>query len=117
VPNRLEEQTLRHPPGVVLNWIHADDGLHLEQAVRALPWPSGKKIYAWLAAESAAVRSLRSYVRDEKGLGRGEFLAIGYWRHGMSEPEYHEKLNHDRGEDFYEAIRDELQQTRRDHAH
>ena len=112
VPDRREEQDLVRPPGITLTWVHADAALGLEDAVRAVPWPSGKKIYAWLAAESSAVRSMRSYVRDERGLGRGEFLAIGYWRRGMSEPEYHEKLDHDRGEDFYDAIRDELQQTR-----
>ena len=35
----------------------------------------------------------------------------------MSEPEYHEKLDHDRVEDFYEAIRDEMQPAHLDHAH
>jgi NADPH-dependent ferric siderophore reductase len=117
VPDAQEEQTLSRPPGVRVTWAHADAGRGLEAAVRALSWPSGKTVYAWLAAESLAVRALRSYVRDEKGLGRGEFLAIGYWRRGMNEPEYHEKLDHDRGEDFYDAIRDELQQRDHDHAH
>lgn len=117
VPDRLEEQDISHPRGIAINWIHKGGGSTLEDAVRAMPWPSNKKIYAWLAAESSAVRSLRGYVRDEKGLGRGEFLAIGYWRRGMSESEYHEKLDHDRGEDFYEAIRDEEQQRHHDRAH
>lgn len=107
VPDRLEEQEIDRPPGMELNWVHSTGPGVLEAAVREMRWPDGKKIYAWLAAESAAVRSLRSYVRDERRLGRGEFLAIGYWRRGMSEPEYHEKMDHDRGEDFYDAIRDE----------
>ncbi len=117
VPGRSEEQRLACPQGMMLNWIHASDASTLEAAVRATPWPSGKKIYAWFAAESSIVRSLRSYARDERGLGRREFLAIGYWRRGMSEPEYHEKLDHDRGEDFYEAIRDEKRHQHSDHTH
>ncbi|WP_398471163.1 siderophore-interacting protein [Tardiphaga sp.] len=112
VPNAGERQELSIPPSMELHWLYTDEGGDLERSVRAAPWPDGKKVYAWLAAESTTVRSLRSYVSQERGLGRGEFLAIGYWRRGMSEPEYHEKLDHDRGEDFYEAIRDELQ-----HAH
>lgn len=117
VPNAFEEQDILRPAGVTLTWVYTKGVDALERAVRTMPWPSEKKIYAWLAAESSAVRSLRGYVRDEKGLNRGEFLSIGYWRRGMSEPEYHEKLDHDRVEDFYEAIRDEMQQPHLDHTH
>jgi NADPH-dependent ferric siderophore reductase len=115
VPDRLEEQEIDRPAGMELSWVYSAGPGVLEAAVREMPWPDGKNIYAWMAAESSAVRSLRSYVRDERRLGRGEFLAIGYWRRGMSEPEYHEKLDHDRGEDFYDAIRDEEKHD--DHGH
>jgi NADPH-dependent ferric siderophore reductase len=117
VPDRLEQQNIERPAGVNLTWVHSNGTDALETTVREMPWPTAQKIYAWLAAESSAVRSLRSYVRDEKRLGRGEFLAIGYWRRGMSEPEYHDKLDHDRGEDFYDAIRDEEQHRHEDHSH
>jgi NADPH-dependent ferric siderophore reductase len=117
VPNANEEQDIQHPEGITLTWLHTGDVDTLEKAVRAVPWSSAKSIYAWLAAESSVVRSLRQYVRDEKALPRDRFLSIGYWRRGMSEPEYHEKLDHDRVEDFYEAIRDEMQPAHLDHAH
>jgi len=111
VPNRSEEQPLDHPPGISLHWLHSDDGHVFEDAVRSLAWPSDVKVYVWMAGESTIVRSLRSYVREEKKLGKKDFLAIGYWRKGLSEPEYHEKFDHDRGEDFYEAIRHELEHS------
>jgi NADPH-dependent ferric siderophore reductase len=114
VPHKTEEQAIPHPVGVELIWLHADAGQELEEAVRAAPWPVHGQVYAWLAAESSIVRALRGYVRDERKLGRREFLAIGYWRRGMSEPEYHEKLDHDRGEDFYEAMREDELQRRLD---
>lgn len=117
VPNANEEQDIQHPDGVTLTWLHTGDVDTLEKAVRAVPWPPAKNIYAWLAAESSVVRSLRQHVRDEKALPRSRFLSIGYWRRGMSEPEYHEKLDHDRVEDFYEAIRDEMQPAHLAHTH
>ncbi|WP_428525704.1 siderophore-interacting protein [Pseudorhodoplanes sp.] len=122
VPSKAEEQDIRGPRGVALNWVHTDstratNASALERAVRASPWPHGKKIYAWLAAESSTVRSLRAYVRDERRLGKREFLAIGYWRRGLAEPEYHDKFDHDRGEDFHEAVREEHARAQHDHAH
>lgn len=117
VPDRLEQQNIDRPAGMNLTWVHSNEPDALERAVREIAWPAGPKVYAWLAAESSAVRSLRSYVRDERKLGRGEFLAIGYWHRGMSEPEYHDKLDHDRAEDFYDAIRDEEQHRHADHTH
>lgn len=122
VPDVSEEQHISYPAGVSLAWIHRNgvkpgQSRKLEEAVRAAPWQTGKKVFAWMAAESALVRSLRHYVRDERGLSRREFLAIGYWRHGMSEPEYHEKFDHDRGEDYHEIVREEEQRQHSDHAH
>ena len=122
VPGKTEEQDIRRPAGMSLTWIHEDGSSgaegtrRLEEAVRAMPWPHGKTIYAWLAAESSTVRSLRHYVRDERGLGKREFLAIGYWRRGLAEPDYRDKFDHDRGEDFYEAVRDEHSRAHHDHA-
>lgn len=122
IPDRSEEQDLRHPAGVALTWIHRDgekpgECRRLEAAVRAAPWPDGQRVFAWLAAESTLVRSMRHYVRDERGLGKREFLSIGYWRLGLSEPEYSDKFDHDRGEDFQEALRDEHELRHAEHAH
>lgn len=122
VPNRSEEQHIDYRAGVSLTFLHRDGakpgapGL-LEAAVRSSPWQSGKTIFAWMAAESSIVRSLRHYVRDERGLGRREFLAIGYWRRGMAEPEYHEKFDHDRGEDYHEIAREEHAREHSGQAH
>lgn len=121
IPGASEQQDLRRPSGMSLTWLHETDikagrALSLDKAVRALAWPTSGTIFAWLSAESSLVRSMKAYVRDERGLTRREFLAIGYWRAGMSEPEYHEKFDHDRGEEFHATVREEDERLGR-HAH
>lgn len=115
IPDALEEQSLTGPAGVGLTWLHQDtpepDRLTLlEEAVRALAWPENKKIFAWIGCESRSMRAIRSYVRDERGLNRRSFLAIGYWRRGMSETAYHDAYNNDRDEDYYKTFADEMRE-------
>ncbi|MBB3039747.1 siderophore-interacting protein [Hoyosella altamirensis] len=52
---------------------------HLEHAIRALPAP-GSDTYYWVAAEAAATRSIRKYLRKELGLSAKDMCVIGYWR-------------------------------------
>jgi NADPH-dependent ferric siderophore reductase len=52
-------------------------------AVRAATLPDGA--YAWLAGESALVRSLRRHLVDERALDRRHITLTGYWRRGLSE--------------------------------
>ncbi|MFC0041677.1 siderophore-interacting protein [Actinomadura rayongensis] len=108
VPGPAEVQHLMPPPGVELTWLFGDGAGPgaLAAAVRALPWPDGD-VFAWVAGESASVRAIRSYVRDERGLPRGRVLAIGYWKRGLTETAYHDAHDNDRDADYYAAGREE----------
>lgn len=106
VADRDEEQPLARRAGVEITWLHrngAEAGRTrlLEQAVRAYPWPGNDGSFAWVAGESSSVRAIRGYLRDELCLDRRQYLAIGYWRRGMSEPAYKEAFNNDRDEDYF----------------
>ncbi|WP_308123647.1 siderophore-interacting protein [Modestobacter marinus] len=84
-----EEQPLSAPVGVELRWLHrasTEPGLStlLSDAVAALPRPDGDDLFAWVAAESAAVRGVRADLRGRWGLRRGQHHAIGYWRRGRA---------------------------------
>ena len=46
--------------------------------------PDGDDVFAWVAAESAAVRAVRAHLREHWGLRRGQHHAIGYWRRGRA---------------------------------
>jgi len=84
-----EEQPLAAPDGVVVRWLHRGgtppgESSLLADAVAALEPVAGDDLFAWVAAESAAVRALRADLRGRWGLGRAQHHAIGYWRRGRA---------------------------------
>jgi NADPH-dependent ferric siderophore reductase len=89
VAGPAEEQPLAAPVGVVVRWLHRGatppgESTLLTDAVAALDRPDGDDVFAWVAAESGAVRSIRADLRARWGLGRAQHHAIGYWRRGRA---------------------------------
>jgi NADPH-dependent ferric siderophore reductase len=88
VAGAAEEQDLTAPAGLDLRWLHRGvtppgESTLLVDAVAAMDRPDGP-VFAWVGAESAAVRAVRSDLRGRWGLGRAEHHAIGYWRRGRA---------------------------------
>jgi NADPH-dependent ferric siderophore reductase len=84
-----EEQPLPAPVGVSVRWLHRGgtppgQSTLLVDAVAALEPPGDDDVFAWIGAESAAVRAIRADLRGRWGLGRAQHHAIGYWRHGRA---------------------------------
>jgi NADPH-dependent ferric siderophore reductase len=84
-----EEQPLPAPEGVAVRWLHRDgvvpgESTLLADAVAALEPPDAADVFAWVGAESAAVRTVRADLRGRWGLGRAQHHAIGYWRRGRA---------------------------------
>ncbi|WP_448641277.1 siderophore-interacting protein [Geodermatophilus sp. URMC 63] len=84
-----EEQPLAAPEGVAVRWLHRGGtppggSTLLADAVAALDRPDGDDLFAWVAAESAAVRAVRADLRGRWGLSRAQHHAIGYWRRGRA---------------------------------
>jgi NADPH-dependent ferric siderophore reductase len=72
-----------------LRWLHRGaiapgEGTLLADAVAALDRPAGDDVFAWVGAESAAVRTIRADLRGRWGLSRAQHHAIGYWRRGRA---------------------------------
>ena len=89
VADAAEEQPLAAPDGVVVRWLHRNgtppgESTLLVDAVAGLDRPAGDDVFAWVGAESATVRAIRSDLRGRWGLGRAQHHAIGYWRRGRS---------------------------------
>ena len=83
-----EEQDLGGPAGVSVRWLHRGDvppgeSALLVDAVAALERPADE-VFAWVAAESSVVRSIRADLRGRWGLTRAQHHAIAYWRRGRS---------------------------------
>jgi NADPH-dependent ferric siderophore reductase len=84
-----EEQPLAAPAGMTVRWLHRGgtppgESTLLTDAVAGLERPEGDDLFAWVAAESAAVRAIRADLRGRWGLGRAQHHAIGYWRRGRA---------------------------------
>jgi NADPH-dependent ferric siderophore reductase len=84
-----EEQPLSAPAGVEVRWLHRGgtppgESTLLTDDVAALDRPADDDVFAWVAAESAAVRAIRADLRGRWGLGRAQHHAIGYWRRGRA---------------------------------
>jgi NADPH-dependent ferric siderophore reductase len=89
VADPAEEQPLPAPAGIAVRWLHRGDtgpgeSTLLADAVAALDRPEGDDVFAWVAAESAAVRTIRADLRGRWGLSRAQHHAIGYWRRGRA---------------------------------
>ncbi|HLM07047.1 MAG TPA: siderophore-interacting protein [Blastococcus sp.] len=89
VADAAEEQPLAAPDGVVVRWLHRNgtapgQSSLLADAVAGLDRPQGDDVFAWVGAESAVVRAVRSDLRGRWGLGRAQHHAIGYWRLGRA---------------------------------
>ena len=55
------------------------------QLLWEVPQAAGSRLYVWLAAEAAVVRSLRRTLVAEHGVDRRSVAFMGYWRHGVAE--------------------------------
>ena len=87
VPDSSDEVPLDAPSGVDVTWVHQGDerpGSPLVDAVRALPWPGGD-VQAFVHGEAGAVKALRRYLRNERGLPLARLSASGYWRLGLDD--------------------------------
>ncbi|MES4905570.1 MULTISPECIES: siderophore-interacting protein [unclassified Streptomyces] len=84
VADAAEEQRFTTAGEVEVHWLHrggrpAGPGGPLLDAVRSAVFPPGS-VFAWLAGEAGAVRSLRRHLVDERGIDRRSVDFTGYWR-------------------------------------
>ncbi len=80
-----ERQELPERDGVSVTWLHRDGAEAgttslLSDAARQLP-AFDRPTYVWGGGESRTMTAVRRYVRDERGLGRGDVSLVAYWRH------------------------------------
>ena len=91
VQDAAEEQPLRVPPGMTLQWLHrgaAAPGTTslLVDAVSATALPQASGRFVWAAAEDAAIRTLRARLKSFGLRQKEEFLAVAYWKRERPAP-------------------------------
>lgn len=93
-----DRQDIACPPGMELHWlINPAPGTRpdmLADHLRSFGWGDGET-YGWAAAEFSAMRALRAYLRDERGLGRDRLYISSYWKHGAVDEVHREAKRSD----------------------
>jgi NADPH-dependent ferric siderophore reductase len=96
VASAAEEQDLAVGDQVDLEWVHRGDagpGEALVAAVTARPLPPGDG-HVFVHGEASAVRELRRYLRDQRGLAPELTSISGYWRRGDTEDRWQAGKRH-----------------------
>ncbi|MBO9499010.1 MAG: siderophore-interacting protein [Novosphingobium sp.] len=95
-----DKQAIDAPAGVELHWlVNPRPGARPEMLadhVRSLGWREGR-VYGWVASEFEAMRALRGYLREERGLGPADLYISSYWKKGASE-DAHKAIKRDDAE-------------------
>lgn len=85
VAGPAEEQRWESAAEVTVHWVHrTGDHDALPAAVRAVPLPDGA-VFAWVAGEASAVRSVRRHLVSERRLDRRAVSFTGYWRRDLTQ--------------------------------
>lgn len=81
VPGPDDEICLPKRARTTVTWVRGGNGRvgsRLDEIVRKLHLPDGDG-YVWVAGETAALRSVRRYLRHELRLPSDSFKVVGYW--------------------------------------
>ncbi len=84
VAGAAEEQRWETAAQVDVHWVHRGDtppgrSTLLPDAVRVAEFPPDP-VFAWVAGEASAVRSVRRHLVGERGIDRRAVAFTGYWR-------------------------------------
>jgi NADPH-dependent ferric siderophore reductase len=84
---RLMPREAPRPEGIELEDVDIENGLLWELPVDAegRPLRQNAALYAWLAGEAGAIKTLRRHLVAECGVDRKAVAFMGYWREGRAE--------------------------------
>ncbi|MDQ0643985.1 siderophore-interacting protein [Microbacterium murale] len=89
VQDESEHLELISPEGIEVRWLHRGDReagttTELIDAVRTLEWRPGR-VQVFAHGERGAMKQLRPFLTDERGLDRAQLSLSAYWAHGRRE--------------------------------
>lgn len=88
VQSEADMQALEKPDNITIEWVinphPGETNTALSDVVKKLPWGDGRAS-VWAACEFTSMKELRTYFREERGLGRDDFYISSYWKLGMNE--------------------------------
>lgn len=89
VQDESEHLDLIAPEGIEVRWLHRGDReagttTELIDAARALDWRAGR-VQVFAHGERGAMKQLRPFLTDERGLDRTQLSLSAYWAYGRRE--------------------------------
>lgn len=92
VSGPADEIAIDAPDGVEVTWLHRGEeapgtSTILVDAVRATPWRAGSP-QVFVHGERGAMKALRPYFTDERGLDRKGLSLSAYWAYGRQEDDF-----------------------------
>lgn len=89
VQNASEQLELTAPAGMDLRWLHRGERAAgttdlLVDAVREMPWRDGR-VQVFAHGERGAMKQLRPYLTEERGVERAHLSLSAYWAYGRRE--------------------------------
>lgn len=86
-----DRQIIDIPKGITVHWLVQLDphtaSTAQEDLIHSLNWPEGR-VQTCIAGESGVIRSLRSFLANEKQMPREDTYISGYWKIGLVEDEH-----------------------------
>jgi NADPH-dependent ferric siderophore reductase len=94
VPTAEDIREILTPEGVKLHWLVHEDthkpSVAQLEFIQSMDWPSGV-LQTCIAGESSVIRSLRSYLHNDRKVPKKDTYISGYWKIGLIEDE-HQKM-------------------------
>ncbi|MFB9907683.1 siderophore-interacting protein [Allokutzneria oryzae] len=86
VADAAEHQRFDTRADAAVHWVHRDGAETgpLVDALREAEFPPGS-VFAWIAAESGVVRSLRRHLIGDRGVGKRAIEFTGHWRRALTQ--------------------------------
>lgn len=95
VDDAAHELPLASAADLRLRWLHragvANPTRLLADALREVVLPEGDG-FAWAAGEASAIREVRRYLRDARGIPDGRMRMTGYWKRSVADWDHHQPL-------------------------
>ena len=91
IQSEADMQDLQKPDNITIEWVinprpGTDDSV-LVDVVTKLPWHEGRPS-VWAACEFSAMKKLRDYFCNDRGLGKDDLYISSYWKLGMKEDKH-----------------------------
>ncbi|MEM6503246.1 MAG: siderophore-interacting protein [Cyanobacteria bacterium P01_C01_bin.89] len=91
VTSETDKQDLKAPDGLSIKWvINEKPGENPEALlgeIKALSWKAGNP-YVWVACEFGAMKNIRAYMKNSRGIENDNIYISSYWKFDRTEEEH-----------------------------